>query len=136
MRHVRSEQSDPCRIAQLFCMICNGRTNDIAFYESSFFIPYISKTLFFPTLQHSLQRFAFASGWIHRGQKRFLQATPVGPIRFQAEPISCIFQHIGRVIGNNALLHLVKLGIGPEGRKLFQHLCRIGHHPLFRARCV
>ena len=136
MRHVRSEQSDPCRIAQLFCMICNGRTNGIALYEPSFFIPYISKALLFPALQHSLQCFAFASGWIHRGQKRLLQAAPVGPISFLFKPLSRDFQHIGRAIGNNALLHLVKLIIGPEGRELFQNLCRIGHHPLFRARYV
>ena len=136
MRHVRSEQSDPCRIAQLFCMICNGRTNGIALYEPSFFIPYISKALLFPALQHSLQCFAFASGWIHRGQKRLLQAAPVGPISFLFKPLSRDFQHIGRAIGNNALLHLVKLIIGPEGRELFQNLCRIGRHPLFRARYV
>ena len=136
MQHVRSEQSDPCRIAQLFCMICNGRTNGIALYEPSFFIPYISKALLFPALQHSLQCFAFASGWIHRGQKRLLQAAPVGPISFLFKPLSRDFQHIGRAIGNNALLHLVKLIIGPEGRELFQNLCRIGRHPLFRARYV
>ena len=136
MRHVRSEQSDPCRIAQLFCMICNERTNGIALYEPSFFIPYISKALLFPALQHSLQCFAFASGWIHRGQKRLLQAAPVGPISFLFKPLSRDFQHIGRAIGNNALLHLVKLIIGPEGRELFQNLCRIGRHPLFRARYV
>ena len=136
MQHVRSEQSDPCRIAQLFCMICNGRTNGIALYEPSFFIPYISKALLFPALQHSLQCFAFASGWIHRGQKRLLQAAPVGPISFLFKPLSRDFQHIGRAIGNNALLHLVKLIIGPEGRELFQNLYRIGRHPLFRARYV
>ena len=136
MRHVRSEQSDPCRIAQLFCMICNGRTNGIALYEPSFFIPYISKALLFPALQHSLQCFAFASGWIHRGQKRLRQAAPVGPLSFLFKPLSRDFQHIGRAIGNNALLHLVKLIIGPEGRELFQNLCRIGRHPLFRARYV